>query len=197
MMRAPEAGAMSARSLFHYLWASPTSVVGLALVPFVLLMKGHLQIVDGVLELHGPPVSWLLRRCVPIPGGALAMTLGHVVLGRDRRSLAVTRRHERVHVRQCEVWGPAFIPAYLIAASWGFVTRTGAYHGNVFERQAMRDERIGGGHPADHGSNSGACRAVDAGRNVGRARAGRRRQHRKHGGPPRADGRRLTRPGRS
>jgi hypothetical protein len=39
------------------------------------------------------------------------MTLDHVVIARDRYSLESTRDHERVHVRQCEVWGPLFVPA--------------------------------------------------------------------------------------
>jgi hypothetical protein len=97
--------------------------------------------VGGVLELHSPFISWVLRRCVPLPDGAAAMTLGHVVLGRDPQALARTRTHERVHVRQCERWGPGFIPAYLLASLWGMVTRTGAYHGNWFEREAFECER--------------------------------------------------------
>ena len=64
------------------------------------------------------------------------MTLGHVVVGRDEERLRLTRAHERAHVRQYEAWGPFFIPAYLAAALWGFLTRTGAYHGNYFERDA-------------------------------------------------------------
>ena len=40
------------------------------------------------------------------------MTLGHVVLGRSAAALAETRAHERVHVTQCERWGPFFVPAY-------------------------------------------------------------------------------------
>jgi hypothetical protein len=68
------------------------------------------------------------------------MTFGHIVVGRDRMSLDLTRRHERVHVRQCEIWGPAFIPAYLAAALWARITGTGAYAGNYFERQASGTE---------------------------------------------------------
>jgi hypothetical protein len=70
--------------------------------------------------------------------GASAITFGHVVLARDSWSLDATRAHERVHVRQCEIWGPAFIPAYLIAGLWALVNGTGAYTGNYFERQAKR-----------------------------------------------------------
>jgi hypothetical protein len=127
-------------SLGRYLWASPNSLLGLLFVPVVLFTDGGFQIVDGVLELHGSVIAWVLRRCVPLPGGASAMTFGHVVLGRDQRALLQTRAHERVHVRQYERWGPVFIPAYLVAATCGLLTRTGAYQGNVFEREALQVE---------------------------------------------------------
>jgi len=132
-------------SLGRYIWASPNSLVGLLFVAIVFLGRGSIQIVDGVIELHGPPLSWLLRHCVFMPGGAAAMTLGHVVLGRDRASLSLTRAHERIHVRQYERWGPAFIPAYLIASVWGLMTGTGAYYGNIFEREAMLESPLGVG----------------------------------------------------
>jgi hypothetical protein len=128
-------------SLSRYIWASPNSLIGLLFVPTVLVARGGIQIVDGVLELHGSFISWILRHCVPLPGGAWAITFGHVVLGRNQEALAFTRTHERVHVQQYEVWGPAFIPAYLLAAMWGFVTGAGIYRGNFFERQAMQSER--------------------------------------------------------
>jgi hypothetical protein len=92
--------------------------------------------VDGVLEVHAPLIAAILRRVVPIQGGALAITLGHIVLGRDDESLEITRAHERVHVRQCERWGPLFIPAYLLASLWSWMKGTGAYAGDYFEREA-------------------------------------------------------------
>ena len=95
-----------------------------------------MQWVDGVLELHGGAVAFFLRRVVPLPGGASAMTLGHVVLGLDRATLARTRDHEHVHVRQCERWGPLFLPAYGIASVIAFARRRDAYYGNAFEREA-------------------------------------------------------------
>lgn len=127
--------------LIRYLWALPNTLIGLLFVPAALLPRGRMQIIDGVLEAHSPVISVLLRHAVPIPGGAAAMTLGHVVLARDSRSLEATRPHERVHVRQCEIWGPAFIPAYLVAGLWGLLTGTGAYTGNYFERQANEGSR--------------------------------------------------------
>jgi hypothetical protein len=129
--------------MVRYVWALPNSLIGLAFVPIAALPQGGLEVVDGVLELHGPLIAWMLRYCVPIHGGATAITFGHVVLGCDRESLSQTRAHERVHVRQYERWGPLFIPAYLIAAVWGVVTGAGPYHGNVFERAAFEGERFG------------------------------------------------------
>ena len=99
-----------------------------------------MAVIDGVLEVHSPFIAWLLRHCTILPGlsgGASAITFGHVVLARDRETLRLTRAHERVHVRQYERWGPAFIPAYLFAAVWGLLTGSGAYAGNVFEREAF------------------------------------------------------------
>jgi hypothetical protein len=125
----------------RYLWALPNSLIGFLFLPLVLLTKGGCQVHDGVLELHGGFAALVLRRCTFLPGGACAMTLGHVVLGRDRDALGRTRAHERVHVRQYELWGPAFLPAYLAAALWGAALGTGAYHGDFFERQAFDVDR--------------------------------------------------------
>jgi hypothetical protein len=124
----------------RYAWAAPTTAIGLLVAAGAFVPRGRIRVVDGVLEIHSPLIASLLRRCVPIAGGAAAMTLGHVVIGQDDRCLACTRRHERVHVRQCEVWGPAFIPAYLAASLWALATGKGMYAGNYFERQAWRDE---------------------------------------------------------
>jgi hypothetical protein len=126
--------------LARYIWALPNTLIGLVFVPSVGLTNGGLEIVDGVLELHSPFIAWVLQHCIPLQGGASAITFGHVVLGRNSESLLRTRTHERVHVRQYERWGPAFIPAYLIAAGWGILTGAGAYFGNVFEREAIRGE---------------------------------------------------------
>ena len=96
--------------LVRYLWASPTTVVGLV-VATLACYRGRIDLVAGAVEAHGPLLDWALRRLIPLQGGAEAMTLGHVVVGRSARVLAVTRAHERVHVEQYERWGPIFIPA--------------------------------------------------------------------------------------
>jgi len=65
------------------------------------------------------------------------MTLGHVVIARDQDLLDLTRNHERVHVRQCERWGPFFIPAYLIMSVVMKIRGLRAYEDNPFEREAF------------------------------------------------------------
>jgi hypothetical protein len=120
-----------------YLWTFPTTLVGLLFLPLAMLSRtGGIQVVDGVIELYGGPVAFFLRRCTLLRGGASAMTLGHVVLGRDRQLLGLTRAHERVHVRQCERWGPLFIPAYLIASVLVLLRGGRPYEDNPFEREA-------------------------------------------------------------
>jgi hypothetical protein len=99
--------------------------------------RAHVRVVDGVVEAHGPALAWLLSCCALVPGGAAALTLGHVVIGRDRWSLESTRTHERVHVRQCEAWGPLFVPAYLSASLWAIMCGGDVYVDNRFEVEAF------------------------------------------------------------
>ena len=62
----------------------------------------------------------------------------HVVLGLDGPTLDRTRAHERVHVRQCERWGPLFLPAYGLASLLAWWRGHDAYRENRFEREAYR-----------------------------------------------------------
>ena len=121
-----------------YLWAFPTTLLGLLFVPESLL-SGEVRWVCGVLEVHGRSIRFFLTHCTLLAEGASAMTLGHVVIARDARLLAATRAHERVHVRQCERWGPLFIPLYLLLSllAWGRGLR--AYEDNPFEREAFAE----------------------------------------------------------
>ena len=119
-----------------YLWAGPTTMVGLVFLHPTILSGGKAKVVDGVLEIHGGVARFFLERCTLMAGGATAMTLGHVVLGRDEASLEMTRGHERVHVRQCERWGPMFLPAYGVASLVALLRGRDAYRGNRFEREA-------------------------------------------------------------
>jgi hypothetical protein len=130
---------MSVRRLILYIWAFPTTIWGLFLTGFIVLTGGSAHVHDGVLEVSGGATDFCLRRVVGLilRGGASAMTLGHVVLARDSNLLAITRAHERIHVRQCELWGPLFIPAYVFASFWAWATGRRAYKDNFFERQAF------------------------------------------------------------
>lgn len=128
-------------SVLRYVWALPNTLLGCLVGPLVLASGGRITLIDGVIEMHGGVLSWLLRRCVPLPGGVAALTLGHVVVARDEMALRLTRGHERVHVRQYERWGPAFIPAYLLASVWAVLTGGSAYRDNYFECEACRLDR--------------------------------------------------------
>ena len=72
------------------------------------------------------------------------MALGHVVLAMSARDMEACRAHERVHVRQYELWGPFFVPAYLLAGVCALITGGHPYFDNQFERQARQAEC--GGH---------------------------------------------------
>jgi hypothetical protein len=123
-----------------YLWALPTTAVGVGAAVLALVTGGRARVHTGVLEVWGGFASWVLRKVVPLPGGAAAMTLGHVVIARDAQTHDRTRSHERVHVRQVERWGPLFFPAYLGASLWLWVRRRDAYYDNPFEREAYERE---------------------------------------------------------
>ena len=118
----------------RYLWALPNTALGLLLVPPALLTGGRLRIERGALEVHGGFARFFLRRCLAIE--ASAMCLGHVLLGQDRDCLDLSRDHEHVHVRQCERWGPLFVPAYLLSSFRAWRRGGHFYYDNRFEREA-------------------------------------------------------------
>ena len=55
-----------------YLWALPTSLLGLLFVPESLI-SGEVRWIDGVLEVHGRLVRFFLTHCTLLRGGASAM----------------------------------------------------------------------------------------------------------------------------
>jgi hypothetical protein len=119
----------------RFVWAAPASLLGLILGSLALATGGRVRRRGRTLEFYGGLLKPLLAK---MPGGPciMAMTLGHVIIGRDAAALNAARAHEMVHVRQYERWGPLFIPAYL-ACSAVIWTRGGdAYRDNPFERQA-------------------------------------------------------------
>jgi hypothetical protein len=131
--------------LVRYAWAAPTSVVGLVAGMLTLCSGGKVQRRRGALEFYGGFSRWFAKSL-----GFSAMTLGHVIIGRDRLCLAVYRDHEQAHVRQVEVWGAAFIPAYLVASLIAWWQGGHFYRDNWFERDARRacgDEECGINRP--------------------------------------------------
>jgi len=125
-----------------YMWALPNTLLGLLFVPLALFSKGRMEIVDGVLEIHGGFATWFLKHCMPVRGYVSSVTLGHVVLGCDKESILADRPHERAHVKQYEMLGPAFIPVYIAAGLWAMIRGRGAYKGNYLERKALEQEKI-------------------------------------------------------
>ncbi len=125
--------------LLGYLWASPVTLVGVVLAGLARLGGGRLALRDGVLEASGGPLGPLLRHGYP-PMAIAAITLGHVVLGQRPVDLARHRRHERVHVRQYERWGPCFPLLYLGASLVAWLGGGDGYRDNRFEREARAGE---------------------------------------------------------
>ena len=121
-------------------WASPTTLVGALALGLAVVTGGRVALVKGVLEAHGGWIRPLLARFPVGPGGVAALTLGHVVLGASPAALTATRTHERVHVAQCERWGPLFLPAYAMASLWALLRGRHPYRDNPFEREAFAVE---------------------------------------------------------
>lgn len=117
--------------MLRYVWAAPCTLLGAAAAVLLLLSGARARVVRGVLEVSGGA----LPRCLPFD----AITLGHVVIARTPRAMARWRRHERVHVRQCERWGPLFFPAYLLAGAWQRLRGRRAYWDNPFEVEARAE----------------------------------------------------------
>jgi len=121
--------------VLRWFWAAPASALGLMCGVFALATGGRLQRRGATLEFYGGMLARLLDK---LPSGPciMAMTLGHVILGRDGDALDYARAHELVHVSQYERWGPLFIPAYLACSAILWLRGADAYRDNPFERQA-------------------------------------------------------------
>lgn len=121
--------------ILRYLWPSPYTALGLLLGALGLLLGGHWRRHLGVMEFFGGRLGAVLAR-LPQPLAFSAMTLGHVILALDRSALAQLRRHEHIHVRQYERWGPFFLPAYFLSSFLQLLRGRNPYRENHFERQA-------------------------------------------------------------
>lgn len=121
------------------LWTFSNTLLGLVPVALGLISGGRAQVVRGVVEAHGGLVTRLLELPERLRLGVapMALTLGHVVLGRTQAALDLTRDHERVHVRQYERWGPFFLPAYGLSSLVAWLRGRDPYLDNRFEREAF------------------------------------------------------------
>ena len=120
-----------------YIWAGPTTMIGIPLVFLSAITGGNIRIRDGVLQAHGRAVGFLLQHCTLLPGGAAAITMGHIVLAQNQETMDRAWRHELIHVRQVERWGPFFIPLYLLLSLIAKFRGLDAYRDNPFERVAF------------------------------------------------------------
>jgi hypothetical protein len=139
MSHEPEDAARTVRTeprpLLAYVWAAPMSLLGLLLGAITMLTGGAMERRAGVVEFRDGLAPRILR--LPFLR-ASAITVGHVILGRDSRSIDGCRGHEHGHVRQVELWGLFFLPAYLVAGAWAHLRGGHYYRDNWFERDADR-----------------------------------------------------------
>jgi hypothetical protein len=137
-----------------WLWAAPGSLLGLLVLALARVGGAEIRRHGPTLEAHGGRIASLLG----ILGGRArvvdAIALGHVVLARDAERLASCRRHEHVHVRQWERWGPLFLPAYFASSAWAWLRGRDPYLANAFEREARAADAAAPVNPGGPASSS-------------------------------------------
>lgn len=126
-------------AFLRYCWVLPVSCIGILLIPFVIFSGGTVSVAAGVIEAEGGILRFLLSRRLHFR--IEAITIGHVIFGKNLESLMRCRSHERVHVRQYERWGPLFLPLYLLSSVAALVRGMDPYFDNRFEREAFRASR--------------------------------------------------------
>jgi hypothetical protein len=126
-----------ALQFLQYVWPLPNTIFGLIVGCTPLLGKRKFVVRRGTIGIYGPGMSRILSKA-PIPGGAIALTLGHVILAADERSFQESFEHEWIHVKQYVWWGPFFIPAYFLNSLWHWCIGQGIYIDNDFEVQARK-----------------------------------------------------------
>lgn len=119
------------------IWVSPYSLLGICIGGLGMLCGGDGRFRDGAFEFYGGTTAWFVRR-LPTGPTTAGFTLGHVILGQTGEGLQLVGKHERVHVRQFERWGPLMGPAYLGASAWMWLRGRDAYRDNPFEVEAYR-----------------------------------------------------------
>jgi len=113
------------------IWTLPNTLLGFALLPFTGKSdrQGGLHFIA---ELDSALDKTFNRLRIS------AMTLGECVLYRCGGFNPVTYEHECEHIRQYKLWGPMFLPAYLVASVVSRVKHGNWYRDNFFERAARR-----------------------------------------------------------
>lgn len=121
--------------MLKILWASPNTLLGLALGVTGVLFGGRARIRGRAIEFYDGGVKWIVHR---LPNGqfTLALTLGHTILGQTEASLDISRKHEAVHIAQYERWGPFMLPAYFLGSVFAWLSGRRFYRDNPFEREA-------------------------------------------------------------
>jgi len=122
--------------ILSYLWALPATSLGLFVGLGGLVTGSKFQVRKGVLEICGGFADTVLDMGIPGIGEMPAMTLGHVIIARDKRLLRRWRAHERVHVEQFERLGPFLIPILFGWAIWLSLTGRDPYYDNPIELEA-------------------------------------------------------------
>jgi hypothetical protein len=147
-VRNTQTNAQRAPRWLYVAWALPVSMFALILLPLAI-RRAHWRVTGGALEVTSPALGWFLRsawaRVLSGGCGFAAATVGSVIVARDEAALACCRMHERVHVRQCERWGPLFPLAYVAAGLWVALklrSLRSYYWDNPFEREARAAEAI-------------------------------------------------------
>lgn len=122
--------------MIGYLWAGPVTLPAIVVALLARLGGARLAWHNGVLEVSEGPLPWCLAHLYP-PMPIAAITLGHVVLAQRADDLTRTRRHERIHVRQYERWGPFFPVLYLGESLLLLLRGRDPYRENRFEVEAF------------------------------------------------------------
>lgn len=118
-------------------WAGPYSLAGLVIGLAGLMTGGRGRMRAGALEFYGGATAYFVWH-LPTGQNNLGITLGHVVLGQNSAGLLRASKHERIHVRQFEFWGPLMGPAYLLASVYLWTQGRDPYLENPFEVEAYR-----------------------------------------------------------
>ena len=129
-------GARAFLKTLGYIWASPCSLAGMLISLPALASGATPRLAGGVIEVAGGRIGrWSML--LPRPLRFAAITFGHVIIGTDHSLLRAVRRHEMVHVRQYERWGPLLIPLYLLSSLHLKLRHRQPYLENWFEVEAF------------------------------------------------------------